>query len=74
MHQRNSQVLLTEIFKKISGLSLPTMDNFFIFRENTHNIRNFQKISNEIKKTVRDGQETIKLRTSSNFFKRKIKN
>ena len=50
------------------------MDNFFIFRENTHNIRNFQKISNEIKKTVRDGQETIKLRRSSNFFKRKIKN
>ena len=41
------------------------MDNLFIFRENTHNIRNFQTISNENEKTVRRGQETIKFRTSS---------
>ena len=41
------------------------MKNFFIFQKNTHNIRNFQIISNENKKTVRYGQETIKFRTPS---------
>ena len=41
------------------------MDNFFIFCENTHNIRDFQIISNENKKTVRYGQETIQFRTPS---------
>ena len=35
------------------------MDNFFIFGANTHNIQNFQIISNENKQTVRCGQETM---------------
>ena len=73
----------------MNGLNLPIIDNFFVFRENTYNIRNIQIISNENKKTVRYGQETIKFRTpplwanlpeeyklanSLNMFKRKIKN
>ena len=42
----------------------PIMDNFFIFRENTNNLRNFQIISNENKrKSVRYGSETISYRT-----------
>ena len=49
------------------------MDIFFIFRKNTHNIRNFQIISNENKKagTVRYSQETIKFRTPSQKKKKK---
>ena len=39
------------------------MEDFFLFREITHNIRNFQIISNESKKTVRYGLETVKYRT-----------
>ena len=39
------------------------MDNFFIFRENTHNLRNFEIILNENKKTIRYGSETISYRT-----------
>ena len=39
------------------------MEDFFLFRENTHNIRNFQIIFNESKKTVSYGLETVKYRT-----------
>ena len=59
-----------------------------LFRENTHNIRNFQTISNDSKNTVRYGLETVKYgtpllwanlpekyktATSPNSFKTKIK-
>ena len=50
IHQRNLQILMTEVFKIINGYAPPIMDNFFIFRENTHNLRNFQIILNENKK------------------------
>ena len=72
VHQRNLKVLMTEVFEIINGLSRPIMDNFVIFRQNTHNIRNFEIISNENKKTVSYGQETIKLRTPSLWAKNKI--
>ena len=36
---------------------------FFVFRENTRNLRNFQIISNENKKPARHGLETISYRT-----------
>ena len=64
------------------------MEDFFSFRENNQNIRNFQIISNDSKKTVRYGLETVKYRTtllwgnlpekcktatSLNSFKTKIK-
>ena len=39
------------------------MKDFFLFRENSHNIRNFQIVSNESKKTARYGLETVKYRT-----------
>ena len=87
-HQRNLQVLIVEVFKIINGFAPPVMEDFFLFRENTHNIRNFQIIYNESKKTVRYGLETAKYRTlllwanlpgkyktatSLNSFKTKIK-
>ena len=36
IHQRNLQVLMTEVFKIINGYTPPIMDNFFIFRGNTY--------------------------------------
>ena len=63
MHQRNLQVLMIEVFKIINEYAPPNMDNIFIFRENTHNLRNFQVILNENKITVRYGSETISYRT-----------
>ena len=81
-------MLMIEVFEIINGLAPPIMEDFFLFRENTHNIRNFQIISNESKKTVRYGLETVNYRTpllwanlqekykpgtSLNSFKTKIK-
>ena len=45
------------------------MNNFFVFRENTHNLRNFQIMlnknnSNNNKKTVRSGSVAIFYRTT----------
>ena len=54
---------MTEVFKIINGFAPPVMEDFTLFCEYTHNIRNFQIISNESKKTVRYGLETVKYRT-----------
>ena len=62
-HQRNLQVLMVEVFKIVNGFVPPTMEDFFLFHENTHNIQNIQIISNASKKTVRYGLETMKYRT-----------
>ena len=87
-HQRNLQVLMLEVFKIINGFVPSIMEDFFSFRENNHNIWNFQIISNDPKETVRYGLETVKYRTplllanllekyktatSLNSFKTKIK-
>ena len=87
-HQRNFQLLMVEVFKMINGFAPPVMKDFFLFRENAHNIRNFETISKKTKKTVRYGLEAVKYRTpllwanlpkkyktatSLNRFKTKIK-
>ena len=62
---------MVDVFKIINGLAPAIMEDFLLFSENTHNIRNFQIISNESKKTARYGKyETA---TSQNSFKTKIK-
>ena len=48
MHQRNLQVLITEIYKIINHIAPPTMSSLFEIRENTHNKKHFQVFSNEI--------------------------
>ena len=64
------------------------MSSLFEMRENTHNMRHFEVLSNESKRTVNYGLETMlqsaflgtnlrpeyKLANSSNNFKGKIKN
>ena len=89
IHQRNLQVLMTEIYKIINHIAPPIMSSLFEIRENTHNTRYFQVLSNESRRTVNYGLETIcyrapflwanlppeyKLANSLNIFKRKIKN
>ena len=65
VHQRNLQILMTEVYKIIKGEAPAIMKNSFIFRENIHNIRNFQFIANENKNTVRYGLDTMCYRTPS---------
>ena len=89
IHQRNLQVLMTEIYKIINHIAPPIMSSLFEIRENTHNTRYFQVLSNESRRTINYGLETIyyrapflwanlpseyKLANSLNIFKRKIKN
>ena len=81
-HQKNLQVLMVEVFKIINSFAPPIMEDFFLFRENTDNIRNFQIISNVSKKsTVKyripllwaNLPEKYKTSTSLNSSKTKIK-
>ena len=67
IHQRYLQVLMTETYKIINGVTPPVMENLFILRENTRNLRNSQEIPNENKKTIKYGIETISNRTR-HFF------
>ena len=59
VHQRNLQILMTEVYKIIKGEAPAIIKNLFIFQENIHNSRSFQIIANEGKNTVRYGMETI---------------
>ena len=89
IHQKNLQVLMTEIYEITTHIAPPIMSSLFEIRENTHNTRYFQVLSNESRRTVNYGLETIfyrapflwanlppehKLANSLNIFKRKIKN
>ena len=80
---------MTEIYKIINHIAPPIMSSLFEIREDTHNTRHFQVLSNESRRTVNYGLETIhysapflwaklapeyKLANSLNIFKRKIKN
>ena len=89
IHQRNFQGLMTEIYKVINHIAPPITSSLFEIRENTHNTRYFQVLSNKSRRTINYGLETIcyrkpflwanlppdyKLTNSLNIFKRKIKN
>ena len=52
VHQRNLQILMIEVYKIFKREVLAIMKKLYIFRENIHNIRNFQIIANENKNTV----------------------
>ena len=49
IHQRNLQVLMTEVYKIINGCAPSIMVNFFIFKESTYNLKNSQIMSNKNK-------------------------
>ena len=49
-NQQNIQVLMTEAFKAMNGLTVIIMDNIFDPRVNFSNLRNFQEFSAERKK------------------------
>ena len=47
IHQRDLQVLMTEVYKIVNSIAPPIMNSLFQFRFNTNNIRNFQEIYTE---------------------------
>ena len=44
IHQKNLEVLMTEVYKIVNGIAPPIMNSLFNFRTNIHNIRNFQEL------------------------------
>ena len=71
IHQGNLQVLMTEVNKIVNSIASPIMNSLFQFRYNTSNIRNFQEIYTENRKTVRYGTETV-LHFSSSKVQRRL--
>ena len=50
---------MTEMYKIVNGIAPPIMNLLFNFRANIPNIRNFQEIFTENRKTVKYGIETV---------------
>ena len=72
IHQRNMQILMTEIYKIINHIALPIMSSLFEIRENIHNTRYFQVLSNE-SPLLANLPPQYKPAKFLNIFKRKIK-
>ena len=53
---------MTEVYKIVNGIAPLLMNLLFNFRANTHNIRNFQEIFTENRKTVKYGIKTVTYR------------
>ena len=71
IYQRNLQVLMTEIYKIANGVAPPIMNSLslFEFRSNKYNIRNFQVLPTDFRRTVNYGIETITYRAPSLWAK-----
>lgn len=88
-HQRNTEILLPAVFNTTRNIASPIIEGLFISRPNNHNLRNFQELVTEKKRTVQNALETvsycgpqlrsllpeeIKSLTLSDSFKKVIKN
>ena len=69
IHQRNLQVLMTKIYKIVNGVAPPIMNSLFEFRSSEYNIRNFQVLSTDFRRTVNYGIETTTYRAPSIWAK-----
>ena len=74
IHQRNLQVLMAEVYKIVNDIEPPILNSLFQFRCNTNNIRNFQEIFTENRKTVKYGAETATYRALRANLHTKYKN
>ena len=50
---------MTEIYKIVNGVAPRIMNSLFEFRSNEYNIRNFQVLTTNFRRTVNYGIETI---------------
>ena len=55
IHQRILQVLITEIYKIVNGVALAIMNSLLEFRNNEYDIRNFQVLSTDFRRTLNHG-------------------
>ena len=69
IHQRNLQVLMTETYEVVGDVAPLIMNSLFDFRSNEYNIRNFQVLLTDFRRTVNYGIETITYRAPSLWAK-----
>ena len=62
IHQRNLQVLMTEIYKIVNGIAPLIMNSLFTFRLNQYNFRSLRELSTEKRNTVNYGLEAVTYR------------
>ena len=62
IHQQNINVLMKEIYKFENDLSPPLIDDMFQVRKINYGLRNFQKIANTKRNSVKMGQKAISYR------------
>ena len=89
IHQRNLQILATEVFKTKTALNPVIMEDLFKFKNLVYNFRNAETLNRSNANSVKYGTETItslgakiwkilpndyKELTSLSMFKSKIKN
>ena len=65
---------MTEVYKIVNDIEPPILNSLFQFRCNTNNIRNFQEIFTENRKTVKYGTETVTYRALRANLHTKYKN
>ena len=65
INQRNLQVLMTEIYKIVNGVTPPIINLLFEFLSSEYNMRNFQVLSTDFRRTVNYGIKTITYRAPS---------
>ena len=59
IHQRNLQILATEIFKTKNGLNPAIMEDVFNFKNLAYNFRNAETLNRSNVSSVKYGTETI---------------
>ena len=67
VHQRNLQILATEMHKMLNGLSPDIMQGIIEIKSNYYNTRNAPAFSSRNTKTVRYGLQTISYMTPKNM-------
>ena len=55
IHHKNLQVLITKIYKTVNGVAPAIMNSLLEFRNNQYDIRNFQVLSTDFRRTVNRG-------------------
>ena len=63
IYQRNLKTLMIELYRVMHQIAPPIINSLFAFRENTYNICNYKILSDNVRKTVRYGLETILYRS-----------
>ena len=53
---------MTKVYKIVNGIAPPRMNSLFNVRANSHNIRNFQEIFTENRKSIKHRIETVTYR------------